>query len=40
MDEAPAGRLMATCFVFLASRDSSYLSGQVLQLNGDEVVNG
>lgn len=31
---------VATCFVFLASDDSSYLSGQVLHPNGGEVVNG
>lgn len=31
---------VAHCFVFLASDDSSYLSGQVLHPNGGEVVNG
>jgi len=31
---------VATCFVFLASDDSSYMSGQVLHPNGGEVVNG
>lgn len=31
---------VATCFVFLASDDSSYLSGQFLHPNGGEVVNG
>ena len=31
---------VATCFVFLASQDSSYISGQVLHPNGGEVVNG
>ena len=30
---------VATCFVFLASDDSSYLTGQVLHPNGGEVVN-
>jgi len=31
---------VATCFVFLASDDSSYLAGQVLHPNGGKVVNG
>jgi NAD(P)-dependent dehydrogenase (short-subunit alcohol dehydrogenase family) len=31
---------VATCFVFLASDDSSYMSGQVLHPNGGTVVNG
>lgn len=31
---------VATCYVFLASEDSSYISGQVLHPNGGEVVNG
>ena len=31
---------VAACFVFLASEDASYLSGQVLHPNGGEVVNG
>ena len=31
---------VATCFVFLASDDSSYMSGQVLHPNGGEVVSG
>ncbi|WP_424952862.1 SDR family oxidoreductase [Deinococcus sp.] len=31
---------VATCFVFLASDDSSYVSGQVLHPNGGEIVNG
>ncbi len=30
---------VAHCFVFLASDDSSYLSGQILHPNGGEVVN-
>jgi NAD(P)-dependent dehydrogenase (short-subunit alcohol dehydrogenase family) len=28
------------CFVFLASDDSSYITGQVLHPNGGRVVNG
>ncbi|MCE6987730.1 SDR family oxidoreductase [Dyadobacter sp. CY323] len=31
---------VATCYVFLASEDSSYMSGQVLHPNGGQVVNG
>lgn len=30
---------VAPCFVFLASRDSSYMTGQVLHPNGGEIVN-
>ena len=31
---------VATCYVFLASDDASYISGQVLHPNGGTVVNG
>ena len=31
---------VAPCYVFLASSDSSYMSGQVLHPNGGSVVNG
>jgi NAD(P)-dependent dehydrogenase (short-subunit alcohol dehydrogenase family) len=31
---------VAPCFVFLASDDSSYISGQILHPNGGEIVNG
>ena len=31
---------VASCYVFLASNDSSYMAGQVLHPNGGEVVNG
>lgn len=31
---------VANCYVFLASDDSSYISGQTLHPNGGEVVNG
>ena len=31
---------VAPCYVFLASADSSYMSGQVLHPNGGTVVNG
>lgn len=43
--DTPMGRAgqpaeVATCFVFLASRDSSYISGQILHPNGGRVVHG
>jgi NAD(P)-dependent dehydrogenase (short-subunit alcohol dehydrogenase family) len=31
---------VASCFVFLAAEDASYMSGQVLHPNGGSVVNG
>lgn len=31
---------VAPCYVFLASADSSYISGQVLHPNGGEIING
>ncbi|MGG6313719.1 SDR family oxidoreductase [Paenibacillus macerans] len=31
---------LAPAYVFLASEDSSYMSGQVLHINGGEIVNG
>jgi len=31
---------VATCYVFLASEDASYMSGQVLHPNGGQVING
>lgn len=42
---APMGRPgqpdeIAPCYVFLASRDSSYMTGQVLHPNGGEIING
>ncbi len=42
--KAPMGRPgepaeVAPCFVFLASRDASYFTGQVLHPNGGEIVN-
>ena len=43
--DVPMGRAgqpeeVAPCFVFLASDDSSYISGQVLHPNGGTIVNG
>jgi NAD(P)-dependent dehydrogenase (short-subunit alcohol dehydrogenase family) len=42
--DTPLGRAgepdeVATCFVFLASADASYMTGQVLHPNGGEIVN-
>jgi NAD(P)-dependent dehydrogenase (short-subunit alcohol dehydrogenase family) len=31
---------VATCYVFLASGDASYMTGQVLHPNGGEIING
>jgi NAD(P)-dependent dehydrogenase (short-subunit alcohol dehydrogenase family) len=31
---------IATCFVFLASSDSSMISGQTLHPNGGSIING
>lgn len=31
---------VAPCYVFLASDDSSYMTGQVLHPNGGRIVNG
>jgi NAD(P)-dependent dehydrogenase (short-subunit alcohol dehydrogenase family) len=31
---------IAPCFVFLASEDSSYMTGQVMHPNGGEIING
>jgi NAD(P)-dependent dehydrogenase (short-subunit alcohol dehydrogenase family) len=31
---------VASCFIFLASEDSSYMTGQFLHPNGGEIVNG
>lgn len=43
--DSPMGRAgepdeCAGCFLFLASQDSSYITGQVLHPNGGEIVNG
>lgn len=43
--DTPLGRAgepweCATCFLFLASLDSQYMTGQVLHPNGGEIVNG
>ena len=43
--DVPLGRAgqpeeVAPCYVFLASDDASYMTGQVLHPNGGSVVNG
>ncbi len=43
--QVPLGRAaqpeeIAPCFVFLASDDSRYMTGQVLHPNGGEIING
>ncbi|MHA3770086.1 SDR family oxidoreductase [Verrucomicrobiota bacterium sgz303538] len=43
--DVPIGRAgepeeVAPCYVFLASQDASYITGQVLHPNGGEIVNG
>ena len=38
MKRAGEPREVATCFLFLASEDSSYMTGQVLHPNGGEIV--
>lgn len=44
-EDTPMGRAgqpseVAPCFVFLASKDSSYISGQILHPNGGRIVGG
>jgi NAD(P)-dependent dehydrogenase (short-subunit alcohol dehydrogenase family) len=43
--DVPLGRAgqseeTAPCYVFLASDDSSYMTGQILHPNGGEIING
>lgn len=43
--DSPMGRAgqpyeCGSCYVFLASNDSSYMTGQVLHPNGGEIING
>ncbi len=40
MERAGQPAEVAPCFLFLASSDSSYMTGQVLHPNGGEIVNG
>src|SRR5690625_160024 len=44
-ESAPLGRIgqpneVAPCYVFLASDDASYMSGQVLHPNGGSIIGG
>jgi NAD(P)-dependent dehydrogenase (short-subunit alcohol dehydrogenase family) len=44
-EDTPLGRTgqpveVAPCYLFLASEDSSYISGQFLHPNGGEIING
>ena len=43
--DVPLGRagvpaVVSTCYLFLASEDGSYMTGQILHPNGGEIVNG
>jgi NAD(P)-dependent dehydrogenase (short-subunit alcohol dehydrogenase family) len=43
--DMPLGRAgqpeeVASCYVFLASNDASYMIGQILHPNGGSIVNG
>jgi NAD(P)-dependent dehydrogenase (short-subunit alcohol dehydrogenase family) len=43
--DVPMGRAgepaeVAPAYLFLASEDASYVSGQVIHVNGGEIVNG
>jgi len=40
MKRAGEPKEIAPCYVFLASDDASYMSGQVLHPNGGVIVNG
>lgn len=40
MERAGEPAEVAPCYLFLASTDSSYMTGQVLHPNGGEIVNG
>ena len=40
MERAGQPEEVASCYVFLASTDSSYMTGQVLHPNGGTVING
>jgi NAD(P)-dependent dehydrogenase (short-subunit alcohol dehydrogenase family) len=31
---------IAPAYVFLASEDANYISGQILHVNGGEIING
>jgi NAD(P)-dependent dehydrogenase (short-subunit alcohol dehydrogenase family) len=31
---------IASAYVFLASNDASYITGQIIHVNGGEIING
>ncbi|KJR44353.1 oxidoreductase, short chain dehydrogenase/reductase family [Desulfosporosinus sp. I2] len=39
MQRAGQPKELAPAYVFLASEDSSYMSGQMLQINGGTIIN-
>jgi NAD(P)-dependent dehydrogenase (short-subunit alcohol dehydrogenase family) len=40
MERAGQPSEIGPAYVFLASEDASYITGQVIQVNGGEVMNG
>lgn len=40
MERAGQPKELAPAYVFLASQDSSYMSGQILHINGGTIING
>jgi len=40
MKRAGQPKELAPAYVFLASEDSSYMSGQILHINGGTIING
>lgn len=40
MQRAAQPEEIAPCYVFLASDDAPYMTGQILHPNGGEIING